>query len=52
MPDLPRVRQLVGAAGVTFTRFYAPFPLCCPARATLLTGQYAHNHGARTIEGP
>jgi len=44
VPDLPRVRQLVGAAGVTFTRFYAPFPLCCPARATLLTGQYAHNH--------
>ena len=21
------------------------FPLCCPARATFITGQYAHNHG-------
>ncbi|HEX6150942.1 sulfatase [Nocardioides sp.] len=42
---MPRVRQLIGAAGVSFTDFYAPFPLCCPARATLLTGQYAHNHG-------
>ncbi len=30
--------------GVTMKRFYDNFPLCCPARATLLTGQYAHNH--------
>lgn len=41
---MPRVRQGIGNAGATFTDFYAPFPLCCPARATLLTGQYAHNH--------
>ena len=41
---MPRVRRLVGDEGVSFTDFYAPFPLCCPARATLLTGQYAHNH--------
>ncbi|MQA72879.1 MAG: sulfatase-like hydrolase/transferase [Solirubrobacterales bacterium] len=31
--------------GVTLKRFYDNFPLCCPARSTLLTGQYAHNHG-------
>jgi arylsulfatase A-like enzyme len=31
--------------GVTFANSYANFPLCCPSRATLLTGQYAHNHG-------
>ena len=23
------------------------FPLCCPARATYYTGQYAHNHGVK-----
>ena len=29
--------------GARFSHAYAPTPLCCPARATLLTGQYAHN---------
>jgi N-acetylglucosamine-6-sulfatase len=30
--------------GVTMKRYYDNFPLCCPARSTILTGQYAHNH--------
>ena len=30
--------------GVTMKGYYDNFPLCCPARSTLLTGQYAHNH--------
>jgi N-acetylglucosamine-6-sulfatase len=30
--------------GVTMKRYYDNFPLCCPARTTLFTGQYAHNH--------
>jgi N-acetylglucosamine-6-sulfatase len=41
---MPRVRQRIASAGASLTDFYAPFPLCCPARATLLTGEYAHNH--------
>ena len=45
LTTMPQVRQLIGGAGVSFRNFYSPFPLCCPARATLLTGQYAHNHG-------
>ncbi len=40
----PEIQAEIGDAGATFTQFYAPFPLCCPARATLLSGQYAHNH--------
>jgi N-acetylglucosamine-6-sulfatase len=45
MRVLPRVRSLIGAAGVTFENSFASYPLCCPSRATVLTGQYAHNHG-------
>jgi len=40
-------RQLIGSRGTTFTNSFATTPLCCPSRATFLTGQYAHNHGVR-----
>ncbi|NHA02069.1 sulfatase-like hydrolase/transferase [Nocardioides sp. W3-2-3] len=29
---------------MTFENSFSPFPLCCPARASFLLGQYAHNH--------
>lgn len=45
LETMPLVRSLIGDAGATFANSYSPFPLCCPSRATLLTGQYAHNHG-------
>jgi N-acetylglucosamine-6-sulfatase len=42
---MPRTRALVGRPGATFERAYSTYPLCCPARSSLLNGQYAHNHG-------
>jgi N-acetylglucosamine-6-sulfatase len=45
MRAMPRTRTLLGAQGTTFENSYSTFPLCCPARATFMTGQYAHNHG-------
>lgn len=45
-------RALLGDAGATFTRSYTSFPLCCPSRATFLTGRYAHNHGVLENEAP
>lgn len=52
MMAMPEVQRRIGDAGATFTHFYSPFPLCCPARATLLTGQYSHNHGVLTNTAP
>lgn len=31
--------------GVEFTRAYCASPLCGPARRSMLTGLYPHNHG-------
>lgn len=52
MAVMPTVRRLLAAEGTTFTRSYASFPLCCPSRATYLTGQYSHNHGVRNNMPP
>ena len=38
--------------GVTFDRFFATTPLCCPSRATILTGLYAHHHGVLKNDPP
>ncbi len=44
MQYMPKTKKLIGAAGVTFNNSFVSFPLCCPSRASALTGQYAHNH--------
>ncbi len=35
-----------------FRNSFSPYPLCCPARASFLTGQYAHNHHVFSHEAP
>src|SRR5262245_15316367 len=42
---MPNVRKLLANRGTTFADTVDSFPLCCPSRATFITGQYAHNHG-------
>lgn len=42
---MTRTRELIGGQGTTFRTSLTDFPLCCPSRATHLTGQAAHNHG-------
>ena len=38
--------------GVTFTHFYVTTPLCCPSRASIMTGLYARHHGVRANHPP
>jgi hypothetical protein len=45
MRVMPGVRRMLAERGTTFSRSFVSFPLCCPSRATFMTGQYAHNHG-------
>ncbi len=40
-----RTNSLLVDRGTSFVNSFATFPLCCPARATWITGQYAHNNG-------
>lgn len=42
---MQRTEALLGAAGTSFGDYNATQPLCCPSRASFLTGQYPHNHG-------
>jgi N-acetylglucosamine-6-sulfatase len=41
----PAVRSLIGAQGITFSNAVVTNPLCCPSRASILTGLYPHSHG-------
>ena len=45
VPMMPQLNAQIANEGTNFEQAIASFPLCCPSRATNLTGQYAHNHG-------
>src|SRR5436190_14647287 len=49
---MKNVKSLIGANGATFKNSFVNFSLCCPSRATFLTGEYAHNHGVTNNIGP
>jgi arylsulfatase A-like enzyme len=44
MRVMDNVNSLLGDRGTTFSNSFVNYALCCPSRATFLTGQYAHNH--------
>jgi N-acetylglucosamine-6-sulfatase len=52
LPMMPHVRDLLVKQGMTFANSYVTTPVCCPSRASILRGQYAHNHGVLGNAGP
>jgi N-acetylglucosamine-6-sulfatase len=52
MRAMENVKRLIGDAGATFDNSLVSFPLCCPSRATFLTGEYAHNNHITSNDPP
>ena len=44
MRAMPKTAKLFAKRGAQFLNAFVTSPLCCPSRASILTGQYAHNH--------
>ena len=42
---MPNTLDLIRKHGVSFSRYNVSYPLCCPSRASLLSGRYAHSNG-------
>ena len=49
---MPTVRDVLIKQGVNFENGFVTTPLCCPSRASILTGEYVHNHQVYTDRMP
>jgi N-acetylglucosamine-6-sulfatase len=49
---MPKTQSLLEKQGVKFTEAFVTRSHCCPSRATILRGQYAHNHNVWTDVPP
>jgi arylsulfatase A-like enzyme len=49
---MPRVRELLGDHGLSFSNAFVTLPSCSPSHTTMITGQYAHNHGVMVNTSP
>jgi len=45
---MPTVNAELVTKGISFENGYVSNPLCCPSRASILTGQYSHSNGVYT----
>ena len=51
MAVMPKTLNLIGNGGLIFKNSFVDFSLCCPSRASFLTGQAAHNTGVLSNGG-
>ena len=49
---MPQIRSQLIEEGASFEETFVSYPLCCPSRATILTGLYAHNHNIKSNRFP
>jgi N-acetylglucosamine-6-sulfatase len=42
---LPWTRALIADRGLTYENSFSTDPICCPSRASIISGQYPHNTG-------
>jgi N-acetylglucosamine-6-sulfatase len=49
---MPNIQSLLIDKGTTFENAFVTNSLCCPSRATILRGQYTHNHQILSNEPP
>jgi N-acetylglucosamine-6-sulfatase len=49
---MPNLQRHLIERGATFDNAFVTNALCCPSRATILRGQYSHNHGVLTNKPP
>merc|ERR1719195_1185619 len=45
MMPLQKTKRLIGEQGTTFENAFVNTPICCPSRASFLTGRYMHSTG-------
>jgi N-acetylglucosamine-6-sulfatase len=43
--SMPKTARQLAGKGTTFSNAIVTTPQCCPSRASIITGQYAHNNG-------